>query len=192
MLKNSQGFNLIELAVSLAIFAILVSMAIPSYSEWIRNTRIRSTAESIQNGLQLAKAEAVRRNTNVRFQLTTTLTDDCALDTAGPSWVISLDDATGKCLPDPDRIKNDNPDPPRIVRVRSGAEGASANTTIAAGQTTMIFNGMGRLAPAAAVEIDVNDTSDSTARNLRIVISAGGQIRMCDPALPNTDVQSCP
>ncbi len=28
-------------------------------------------------------------------------------------------------------------------------------------------------------------------RCLRVVVRTGGQIRMCDPALPNTDSQSC-
>ena len=185
MLKKAAGFSLIELMVSLAVFAVLITLAVPSYSEWIRNSRIRTTADSIQNGLQIAKAEAVRQNTTARFQFTDTLDSACALTTSGPNWIVSIDDVAGKCDVAPSEITA-----PRIVRVRSGAEGSSANTTIASGQESFVFNGMGRLVPAATVSINVTDTT-GTSRSLRVSVSAGGQIRMCDPALPSTDIQSC-
>lgn len=66
-LRRQAGMTLVELMIGLAVFGILVMMALPDYTAWIQNTKIRNAAESVQNGLQLARAEAIRRNTDVTF-----------------------------------------------------------------------------------------------------------------------------
>ena len=138
LLKSLRGFSLIELIVGMAILGILTSLAIPAFSEWLRNARVRTTTESVQNGLQLARAEAVRRNSVMRFSLVTTTDASCALATAGPNWVVSIDDPAGQCDVAPsDTVA------PRIVQLRSAAEGGAA-TTVAAGASAFIFNSLGR------------------------------------------------
>ena len=191
-MKAMRGFSLIELIIAMAILAVLIGLAVPAFSDWLRNARVRTTAESVLNGLQLARAEAVRRNTTVGFALVTTVDDSCALDTAGPNWVVSVDDPVGACATAPsDTVA------PRIIQVRSGAEGSSA-TTVAAGQSFYLFNGLGRLTAAPTGVIDVSSNTGGTCmagggevRCLRIVVQLGGQIRMCDPALPAGDAQAC-
>ncbi|WP_287655570.1 GspH/FimT family pseudopilin, partial [Accumulibacter sp.] len=83
-MKPGRGFSLVELLVGMAILGVLLAIAMPAFSNWLRNARVRTAAESVQNGLQLARAEAVRRNTSVRFQLVTTLDESCVSDPAGP------------------------------------------------------------------------------------------------------------
>jgi len=190
VLKQQRGFSLIELIVGMAIFGILLALAIPSFSGWLRNTKLRTAAESLQNGLQLARAEAVRRNTAVRFQLVTTTDSSCALDTGGPHWVVSLDDASGKC----DVAPSDTD--PRIIQLRNRTDGSDSNTVLAAGQPSFVFNGLGRLTSAASTinithSVVACGTATDSARCLRVAVSAGGQIRMCDPALPTGDAQGC-
>ncbi|MFZ2541189.1 MAG: GspH/FimT family pseudopilin, partial [Gallionella sp.] len=68
-IPKSSGFTLIELMITLVILAIAMALGIPSYRDWVQNTQIRNAAESVQNGLQRARAEAVGRNTNVAFVL---------------------------------------------------------------------------------------------------------------------------
>jgi type IV fimbrial biogenesis protein FimT len=92
-LKTPRGFSLVELIVGMAILGVLLAIAMPAFSNWLRNARVRTAAESVQNGLQLARAEAVRRNTTIRFQLVDTADDSCALSTAGPNWVVSFDNS---------------------------------------------------------------------------------------------------
>lgn len=185
---------MVELAIGLVVLAILLAAGLPSFSTWIQNSRIRTTAEAIQNGLQMTKAEAVQRNATVNFQLTDTLTAACALSTAGTNWVISRDDPTGAC----DSAPSDTL-APRIIQKRPAAEG-SINVVIASGQSTIAFNGNGRLTPppAAAINIDISNptggacaTAAGPMRCLRIVASTGGQVRMCDPALASTDPRGC-
>lgn len=192
---SQQGTTLVELLIGLAIVALLFALGTPAFFSWLQNSQIRTSAEGIQNGLHLARGEAVRRNTSVRFQLTGALTAGCGLSTAGGNWVVSLDDPTGACNSTPsDTVA------PRIIQVRSAAEG-SANAVVAAGQASIIFNGLGRVTPVPAGNIDIditNPTGGACAtpgvdgmRCLRIRISTGGQIRMCNPILASTDPQGC-
>ena len=93
---------MIEIAVTLSILGLLMAAVLPSVSEWIRNTHVRTMAESIQNGLKKAKAEALRRNKVVTFWMVTpatapSLDSTCALSSVSGSWVISTADPTGKC-----------------------------------------------------------------------------------------------
>lgn len=203
-----RGFSLIELVITLAILAILLGLSASSYSIWIANVKIRSTAEAIQNGLQLARGEAVRRNARINFQLVSTVGNDCALSLIIPNWVVSYDDPSNMCafapLNEAYPITDSAHNPaPRIIQSRSAAEG-SQNVVIAADQSVFVFNGLGRLAVLPGVnpvKIDVQNPSAGTCvvaggkiRCLRITVTVGGQIRMCDPQLTLTrpsDPQSC-
>lgn len=193
-MKAQRGFSLIELIVGMLIFGILMALAIPAFTSWLRNARVRTAAETVLSGAQLARSEAVRRNTAVRFQLVSTLDDTCALTTDGPNWVISLDDPAGKCA-----TAASDTTAPRIIQSRSGAEGRSA-AKLAAGQSALVFNSLGRLTPppANSVTIDVSNAAGEPCaadggpvRCLRIMVTIGGQVRMCDPALTSGDAQAC-
>jgi type IV fimbrial biogenesis protein FimT len=98
---HRQGFSLVELVVAMAIVAFVMALAIPTFGTWSQNVQIRTVAESIQNGLQLARTEAMRRNTEVRFQLTSTIDNTCALSTTQPNWVVNIGNATATGTHDP-------------------------------------------------------------------------------------------
>src|SRR5690349_16121380 len=65
--RGARGFTLVELLVAVSVVAILLSIATPSFRALIENVRIRATTESLQNGMALARAEAVRRNQAIEF-----------------------------------------------------------------------------------------------------------------------------
>ena len=200
------GMSLIELLVGIAIIVMLFTFAAPNFSTWMQNTQIRTAAEVLQNGLTLARSEAVSLNSTVRFQLTTTLDAGCALSTSGTNWVVSLDNPEGACGTHPWDPAVATPTLPRIIQARSGAEG-SRNALVAAGQSVVVFNGLGRQSPAVpgggvnTVAINITnpigggcatDTPAGPMRCLRVVVFPNGQVLMCDPKFPSTDPQGCP
>lgn len=208
-----RGVTLVELLIGLTIVGVLLAMGAPSFSSWVQNTQIRTATEAVLNGLQLARAEAVRRNTLISFQLVTTLDSSCTLLPANTTdqpanWVVSLvaspsslTSVAGACDKSPANPPEDiatpaDPADPYIVQKRPSGEG-SRNAKVQTSQSQITFNGLGRVTPAVLsnIAIDIsNPTSgacktSSTAgmRCLQVQISPGGQVRMCDPSLIATD-----
>src|ERR1700752_2884648 len=95
--RKPRGFTLVELLVGMALMAALMLIAAPNFATWLQNTQIRTASEAVLNGVHLARAEAVRRNTPVIFQMTSTLDNTCAVSTSGRNWVVSLDPVAGVC-----------------------------------------------------------------------------------------------
>ncbi|MES2536085.1 MAG: GspH/FimT family pseudopilin [Pseudomonadota bacterium] len=190
VLRTQHGVTLIELMIVIVVFSIVLALGMPSFSEWIQNAQIRTAAESVQNGLQLARNEAVRRNVNVRFDLT-------ASD-GTVAWTVGCVN-TAQC--------------PASLRQRAAEEGGGlaragvstatplpAFTTAIASTTGLpagvTFNGLGAVPSANAgtdiTRIDITNSASATARRLVIVVSNGGLIRMCDPALSlSSNPQGC-
>ncbi|WP_440464721.1 pilus assembly FimT family protein [Psychrobacter sp. ASPA161_6] len=62
---TSSGFTLIELLVTIAVLAIIVSIAAPSISTQLANQRVKSTASTLENALKEAKAESIVRRQDI-------------------------------------------------------------------------------------------------------------------------------
>lgn len=194
MLKR--GFTLIELLIGLAVMGILLSIALPAFSRFLQNTKIRNAAELTVTGLNLARAEAMRRNSSVRFQMVSDLTAGCSASNASLNWVVSVADPTGAC----DQAPSDTA-APRIIQKRSGLEGTAGVAVSTNGGSGAVFNGLGRVTSGGLTQLDFSSTqgtcehvdpANGTRRCLRILLSTGGQAKMCDPAVgDNTDPRYC-
>jgi type IV fimbrial biogenesis protein FimT len=160
------GVTLIEMMIGIAILASLLAVGLPSYTAWIQNTQIRNATESVLNGLQLARNEAVRRNTSVQLALS-----------AQSSWEIRAGSSAGE-----------------LIQSRTYDAG-STNVIVAvlpANATTITFSPLGRVvdnadASARITQLDFDVPTSMLAatarRNLRILVAAGGNVRMCDPTV---------
>jgi type IV fimbrial biogenesis protein FimT len=180
------GFTLIELMVGIAIVSLLMMFVIPGMGSWMQSTRIRNAAESIENGLQLARAEAVSRNTSVQLVFSSLVASGTAVD-----WSVSCVTGTSTCP----GVGSVSPTLTYIQKA-SSKEGASTAqiATLPTGQSTIVFNGLGRVSsmPAGTTTISLVITnsyggtcaqSGGPMRCLNIAVTSSGQIRMCDPAL---------
>jgi type IV fimbrial biogenesis protein FimT len=152
--RVQRGFSVIELMIGVALLAFLLFLGVPAFSNFLMNTKVKNAAENIQTGLQLARVEAVRRNTNVRFSLVSDLTSGCAIQSAfmvlsptPPSWVVSLDDPAGACHAAPSDTAA-----PRIIQKWNALEGAAG---VPWGiNTSMVTTGGGPLSTAAQLEFN--------------------------------------
>jgi type IV fimbrial biogenesis protein FimT len=194
--RPQSGFNLIELMVAIAIMSVLIFGVMPSFADWIKSARMRGVAESIQHGLHRARHEAIQRNRNVTFWLMTpgasgTLDANCARSASSASWVVSIDDPTGKC----DQASSLSV-APRMIESHSGGNAAQAavmaKTATTADPTGVTFNGLGQriLADHMIEAIDITQASGN-GRRLRVRISTTGSVRTCDLDVPSGDPRSC-
>jgi len=188
MLRKGQGFTLIELMVGLAIFALLMLLGMPAFTTFLRNSEIRSNAESLINGLRTASAEATRQNARVVFTL------------AGGGW--SINQAN-------DPACTDLVQPP-IQQYSTSEAGKSTKITVTpGGKTAVCFTGLGRIVNQGTAgdhiqQIDVESIVTGEARSLRIIVDDVAAadpakprgLRMCDPdpalaALSPPDPRAC-
>jgi len=64
-IKKLRGFTMVEMMITVAILAILLGLAVPSFSDFIKSTRLTTQANALSMDLQIARSEAARRNRNV-------------------------------------------------------------------------------------------------------------------------------
>ncbi len=166
--SQASGFTLIEMMVAVAIMGILAAVAFPSLQTMLRNSEVRNAAESVVNGLQRARAEAVSRNSNVDFVFG-----------ANSSWSVNV------------------VNPAFEIEARSANEG-SKNVTInvlPTGATTVTFNNFGGVvanADASAPITQIDLAAPGSNQTLRVTIGVGGNARMCDPNLaPGSSPRAC-
>jgi len=195
---RQRGFTLIELLTGITVLALILVSIMPAVGNWLDNTRIRNAADSLQNGMQTARGEAIRRNQSMSFWMVglnnpAVLSDDCTLSSASASWVVSINSPVAHCADEPSTDSS-----PMLVVGR--AAGAGRVSVKAVGQdgttaaTTVTFDGFGRITNTDAINrIDLTGTGTGTdTRDLRLLISAAGSVRLCDPAVSDSnDPRKC-
>ena len=176
MFKHKQtGFTLVELIIAVAIITIVASIAFPTYRTYIENSRIRTAAESIQNGLQKARSEAVLKNANVTFTLSAN--SDWAVGCTVPVTADNNGDGLEDC--------------PTLIAERSDASGTIQAVDVAA-QTQVIFTNLGTRVAGGLTQITIDNSALTSAesRELRVTIN-GASVRMCDPSAPVGNLKAC-
>jgi type IV fimbrial biogenesis protein FimT len=158
--------------ISLVVLGVLGALGAPSFFEWLQTSQTRAAAEAVLNGIQSARAEAIQRNKNVRVKFTP----------PGTSWNV-YEDATST-----------------LIQTRTKKEGtlnAVLTPTPAAGNT-ITFGPLGSVVTnsdtsATITQLDVTNSKFAGARAMRIMITGGGSVRMCDPnaSITVTDPRHC-
>ncbi|WP_428624227.1 GspH/FimT family pseudopilin, partial [Sedimenticola sp.] len=90
------GFTLIELLVTIAIAAILLTVAVPSFSTIVKNNRLVSQANEVVTAMLVARSESVKRGGRVAVCASanpTAATPTCATAPASweSGWVVFVD-----------------------------------------------------------------------------------------------------
>ena len=212
-----RGLTLIELMVGLAIVAILMVFAAPSFRLMTENSKLRGAAENMASILQTGRTEAITRNGTVELLMTnqplSTDVDDFAAADAGRNWVLRTKDPTPSASPENILLRSHSAN-------EGGATGgsntsvqmASTSKTTAATVKSLHFNSLGQVSlnapeggtgalkegatlafsnPAAGA-CEHLTTGAGPMRCLNVQVTVSGEIRLCDPKVTEAgDSRKC-
>lgn len=185
--RRQCGFTLVELMVTVALIAILLMLAVPSFTTMMRNSRVRSTADALQNGLRTAQNLAIQKNRAVVLSFTNQVPSASSSAIAnGSNWAIhAIPRTQGDDLSADERYL--------MGGLLSETAGVVINTHT---ESAICFSANGRLiapastgvssatcAPVDASAMKRYDISMPGAdRSLRVELNFNGRVRLCDPA----------
>lgn len=94
---RQQAFTLLELLISIAIGSILLSVAVPSYTTFVQNSRQVSTANELLGSLHVARDLAITRN--VRITVCPSSTGSaCEAVAWSEGWIVFADPDDSRTL----------------------------------------------------------------------------------------------
>ena len=186
-----RAVTLIEMMVVIALAALIISLAAPSFSEYIVTQRVRSVHAQLATDLQYARSEAVARGSfvGVRFQFTTGSTGaSCYVifsrPEPGPTNPVSCD-----CLAAPGLRCAANPGVTTELRTVTIPNELRVNLRLGPSQPdTMNYDprtGALKFQPIdetiLVAQGFIVDTSADADRKLRVVVKPSGRPELCAP-----------
>ncbi|MFM8443315.1 MAG: GspH/FimT family pseudopilin [Methylococcus sp.] len=98
-MRKTSGFTLIELMVTLAVAAIVLTVGIPSFREFIERNRVSAYTNRLVGALQLARSEAIKRGRHVTLCNYDSNKKECKSDGAWQDgWQLYVNEASGDVL----------------------------------------------------------------------------------------------
>lgn len=149
---RTKGFTLIELLVAIAVFLVLITLAVPAFTRSIQGSKADTEMGDLQRAINFARLEAINRGVTTRLRPIA----------GGSVWTgeLAVYDSTGN--------------PANVLRVVP-AMSSGATLTLPSGVTALDFNNLGGLAaPSTAVVIGY--TLGTQSRTLNVCLN--GRIQM--------------
>ena len=89
--SRGQGFTLVELVTTLAVAGILLSLAVPSFSQFVKNNRLITQANDFVTALNVARSEAIRRGNRVTLCKSSNQVSCAGAGSWDQGWIIFVD-----------------------------------------------------------------------------------------------------
>ncbi|MFV3387427.1 GspH/FimT family pseudopilin [Pseudomonas sp. NY15364] len=150
-MRLTRGFTLIELMVTLAVLAVVISIAAPSFSNILQENRTLSLTNELQGALQLARSEAVNRRKDITICRRNAAGNGCqnGTDWAG-GWIIMAGNV--------------------VIKSWDGV----ASMAVAGPDTGLTFRPNGMTSAAAATVFSVNASTCIDQQKRRLEVSVIG------------------
>ncbi|MEP7139579.1 MAG: GspH/FimT family protein [Caldimonas sp.] len=173
--RPERGVTLIELAVVVAITAIVAAAAVPDFGALLAMRRLQGAAGSLSADLQFARSQALARNRPIRLSVRTNAVASC--------WIVHTGGA-GDC----DCAAAD-----QVVcsagasAIRSVVLPQVGGVSVAGNVGSIVFDPLhGTSSPTGTLRV-----VDSRGRSVRHVVNIVGRVRSCSPAAAVAGYLAC-
>lgn len=167
-MKRCSGLSLVEIMVTVAVIAILMSLATPAYTEMLRANRLATETNDLHRALLMARSEAIKRGR--RVTLCTTLDGmKCAKGVGWHSGWLMFEDRNGNAQLEPDET---------VVRseVRTTNRLSSTGNQPVRDYVSYLPTGAARLVGGGLQMGTLTVCADSSGNEL--VINSAGRVRV--------------
>ena len=154
-MNRQTGFTLVELMITLAVAAILLTVGIPSFRDFIMNNRLVSQANEFAAAINLARSAAIKQQRNAYIT-----------STAGTNW------ANGWTVW-VDNNSSNAQDASEVLRVTQAFN--ANNTFTSTGKTQFRYSPSGLVDGADTLTLCDNRTGE---RGRQISVSAAGRVNI--------------
>ncbi len=218
--SRSSGFTLVEALVVIAIAGMVAAIGVPQLNSYTQNQKTKAAAGNLAAAIQSARLEALKQNKKVQIVFTSAApiaanATSAAKVRTGPNWIIRSIDTVPNI--DPTAVTTsygfiDGYDGTNVGRTSGGLPVVTFNASAGAGALTHIefsplsratFNAEDGGSAATTATIDFanvlggacqtsNTDTTHTMRCLRVVVTLGGQAKVCDPLVTDVkDTRKC-
>lgn len=167
--RSHQGFTLVELLVTMSVLAVMSAIALPSFQQFMAENRAQGKAVELAAALKTAQTEALRRNREVVFTLTSSVDPSSTLvgNTAGKSWA-------SVTLP---LASSSDASTPTVINVGGFTENA-ADVVLKASSASICFLPDGTIKANTATGVTTGNctVNTSTGANVRVYTSKGDKV----------------
>jgi type IV fimbrial biogenesis protein FimT len=163
MKNRSHGMTLIELLTAMLVLAILMGLAVPTFSDFAANSRTSAATSDLVTALNVARSEALRRSNLVVACASDDLADCSGATNWSGGWIV-FSDANG----------DGNVDADELLQTWTGVQSGIETRATA---DRAVYNAMGMAQGAAGITFDIKKTGCSGPRAKRIVMSISGSLR---------------
>ncbi|WP_428819020.1 GspH/FimT family pseudopilin [Microbulbifer sp. MCCC 1A16149] len=165
---KQRGLTLIELLVTMAVLAIIVGIAVPSFNTMVQNQRSLALGEDLAGALNFARSESVKRGARITL-CGTTNGSECNGGWTD-SWIVVVDTATTDDAAAPVVANAD-----AVLRFWEAPDNNAALTATQGGNaiTFVRFTRKGMLGRSSSGDVTMNASFEGCGSNSARVITVG-------------------
>lgn len=175
--RYERGFSIIELMVAVAVAALLLGLAIPSFRELNIRNRVTESTNELVYAMNIARSEAVRRGTKVKVVSTSTT------GAWSSGWSVAADTAFDNSYATVITTRGALPAGYTVCGATNGGTD---------GDSTIVFSAFGSLTNnASGFDINVNRPDGNKKLSQRVSVQGSGEVKTKTDTTGSPAAPSC-